>query len=355
MQKETNSTKKIIFIYLSMFLIVLATSVVLAMYFSYALKLKSENNGEKYDRYYVMITPDRNLDFWKAVYESAYEYGRTKGIIVELMGENLPEEYSVEELMEIAIASQTDGIIVYADESPEITELINKATEQNIPVVTVYGDNTQSLRCCYVGVGSYNLGREYGKQLANMLADMEASLAEDEPKNVKLDVAVLVNIDEENSNQNLVWSGIQSFVESEENNLSGKINLSMKSIDNRNAFTVEESIRDLFKEEEVPDVIVCLNETDTECVYQAVVDYNLVGRVNIIGYYDSLTILKGISRNIIYSSITINTSQMGQYTLNALKEYNENGTTSQYVPIDVTVIDRDNVEDYLKMRGEAAE
>lgn len=355
MQNEKNTTRKAIFVYLIMFLIVLATSVVLAMYFSYALKLKSENGGVEYNQYYVMITPDRNLDFWKAVYESAYESGRSKGIMVELMGENLPEDYSVEELLEIAIASKTDGIIVYADESPEITELINKASEQNIPVVTVYGDNTQSLRCCYVGVGSYNLGREYGKQLANMVADMEASDDDGEPANVKLDVTVLVNIDEENSNQNLVWSGIQSFVESEENNLSGKINLSMKSIDNKNAFTVEESIRDLFKEEDVPDVIVCLNETDTECVYQAVVDYNLVGTVNIVGYYDSLTILKGISRNIIYSSVTINTTQMGQYTLEALREFNEYGTTNQYVPIDVTVIDRDNVDDYLKMKGEEVE
>ena len=29
-------------------------------------------------------------------------------------------------------------------------------------LVTLYGDNTHSARCSFVGVGSYNLGREYG-------------------------------------------------------------------------------------------------------------------------------------------------------------------------------------------------
>ena len=41
----------------------------------------------------------------------------------------------------------------------------DEAAAEGIPVVTLYSDNTKSKRCSYVGIGSYNLGREYGRQV----------------------------------------------------------------------------------------------------------------------------------------------------------------------------------------------
>lgn len=45
-------------------------------------------------------------------------------------GINLSQDYTREELMQIAISSGVDGIIVTADESDEMTGLINKAEEE---------------------------------------------------------------------------------------------------------------------------------------------------------------------------------------------------------------------------------
>ena len=73
--------------------------------------------------------------------------------------------------MQVAIASGVDGIIVTADESEEMTALIDRAMSEGIPVVTLYGDNTQSVRCSFVGVGSYNLGREYGRQVVKIVQE----------------------------------------------------------------------------------------------------------------------------------------------------------------------------------------
>ena len=126
-------------------------------------------------------------------------------------------------------------------------------------------------------------------------------------------------------------------------------------MDNRNTFTTEESIRDIFRSQETPDVIVCLNETDTNCVYQSLVDYNKVGKSAILGYYDSESILKGISRSVIYSTISVNTYQMGVYCVDAIKEYEEYGYTSQYMLTDVTLIDKSNVSDYLSENEEVTE
>ncbi|MCR5848497.1 MAG: substrate-binding domain-containing protein [Lachnospiraceae bacterium] len=370
MKKRRFSTRNIVLVYTVMIFIVAVGSLAVSLYFSRILKAgheKKDSYGDVYsssavndgsinfDRYYVMITADRELDFWQSVYKGAFEEGIKKGICVEMMGENLSDDYSDTDLMEIAVASKADGIIIYADESAEMRELIEKAVNEGIPVVTVYGDSANSTRCCYVGVGSYNLGREYGKQVVKIARESELSnTTASTHMNDVVKVAVLVNSYSDNSNQNLVWSGIQNAV-STENNTQTQIELSMAYVDNRSTFTAEESIRDLFRSKETPDVIICLNETDTNCVYQTLIDYNKVGKSTILGYYDSETILKGISRNVIYSTISVDTYQMGVYCVDAIYEYEEKGNTSQYMLADVTLIDKNNVSDYLKEETEVEE
>jgi ribose transport system substrate-binding protein len=122
-------------------------------------------------------------------------------------------------------------------------------------------------------------------------------------------------------------------------------------VDDTNAFSVEESIRDIFMEQDVPDIMICLNELTTTCVYQAVVDYNKVGDVSILGFYDSDTIVKAIDRNVIYATIAIDTQQMGSFCIDALTEYYELGYTSQYFTADIRLINKDNVSEYLE-KGE---
>ena len=321
-----------------------------------------------YDRYYVMITEDRKSSFWQSVYQGVYRKGLENNVYVDWMGENLSREYSREDLMRIAIASGVDGIIVTADEGEEITALIEEASAAGIPVVTLYSDSPQSSRCSFVGVGSYNLGREYGKMglylLANIIGSYDHSFTYEyrymEDGEVVLDqvggphsvmddpvkVAVLVNAYASDVDQNILYSGIQDTMENEK---STDIALEFVpiSIDNTNDFSVEESIRDIFMEKDVPDIIVCLDELSTTCVYQAVVDYNMVGDVNILGYYKSDTIVNAIDRRVIYATIVIDTEQMGGCCIEALQEYYDLGYTSQYFAADVTVIDHNNVAQYL--------
>ncbi len=156
---------------------------------------------------------------------------------VDLLGSTCLEEYSRSDLMRIAMTSGVDGILVESDESDEMSELIDEAVDRGIPVVTLYGDNTHSARCSFVGVGSYNLGREYGRQVLKLAA------AEDTEDPLK--VAVLMNAHALNSTQNIVCSGIQDALEQEK--LQGsEIQMSLITVDDTNTFSVEESIRDIF-------------------------------------------------------------------------------------------------------------
>ena len=264
---------------------------------------------------------------------------------VRLSG-SLLQGYSVEEQMEIAIASGVDGIIVTADENETLRKLIDRAAENGIPVVTLYGDNTQSARCSFVGVGGYNLGREYGRQALKIVQERLADMTER-----PIRVTLLVNSYANSLDQNIIYSGIQEAIEQERGD--AVIEISLQSVDDTNAFSVEESVRDIFMGGNVPDILICLNELNTTCAYQAVVDYNKVGVVSILGQYTSDTILNAIDRNVIYATVNIDTPQMGGFCIDALQEYHDLGYTSQYFTADISLITKDNVDEYL--RGEEPE
>lgn len=343
-----------------LFIVITAIIGVIAFRF-YMNSFKEVLDDKNYSQYYVMIAEDRKNSFWQSVYQGAYEAGQQEDIYVDLLGDNLSQNYSREDLMHIAISSGVDGIIVFADESDEMSELIDEAVAEGIPVVTLFGDNTHSNRCSFVGVGSYNLGREYGRQvlqIANEKKNGEKqyvtvrqedgdvySISNHEEGPVQ--VTVLVNSYAQDSGQNILCSGIQETLDREKEE-GTEIEMTIVAVDDTNAFSAEESIRDIFMKDELPDIIICLNELYTTCVYQAVVDYNKVGLVNILGYYDSDTIINAIDRNVIYATVSVDTMQMGAFCIEALKEYYELGNTSQYFTADITLINKDNVFLYME-------
>lgn len=372
---------------LTVLLIVITIIVGIIVFSYYFHHFSTEQDAGSYDRYYVMIASDTTASLWQPIYEGAYEAGLEENCYVDFLNGSFANtnDYSREDLMRVAIASEADGIIVEADESDEMTELINQAAAEGIPVITLYGDNTQSDRCSFVGVGSYDLGREYGRQVLKIAQERQDAgsitiytddeAAEDgalsnkrigsdrsftdvagqamvveEGGNQEANVMILVNAYAQDSGQNILCSGIQETIDKEKEK-GMDISLSLVSIDDSSSFAVEESIRDIFMEGELPDIIVCLNELCTTCVYQAVIDYNKVGQVNILGYYDSDTILRAIDRNVIYATIAVDTQQMGRSCVEALTEYNAVGNTSQYFIADIELIDKENVEQYMSIHG----
>lgn len=374
-QKKTEKKKKIgkrdrgiavLPLFLSAACVVLTVLMALYVLWFYRGGYQEEMAGETYDRYYMMITEDDKSAFWQSVYQGAVERALEENVYVDWLGKDHFRDYSVEQQMEIAIASGVDGIIVTASETEEMTELINRAADEGIPVVTLYGDNTQSARCSFVGVGSYNLGREYGRQAIKIIREKLVGVPEPQftmredggsietvAEEVKLGsaqrpirVTLLVNAYAKGLDQNILYSGIQETIEQERGD--AVIELSLQAVDDTNAFSVEESVRDIFMEDDIPDILICSNELNTTCAYQAVVDYNKVGVVSILGHYISDTILNAIDRNVIFATVDIDTRQMGGFCIDALQEYHELGYTSQYFMVDISLVSKENVDKYLE-------
>lgn len=324
--------KVIICFLLAIFILTIGSII----YFKYSIDkvITDEENSTVYDKHIAMIADDPEDTFWKAVYKSAKQAGDEQGYYVEMYGENLPIEYSKQELIRIAVDASVDGIVVEGDDSEQLMQEIARAEERKIPVVTVLSDSTQSARQCYVGVNSYNLGQTIGKQVLQNIDD-----------NVKT-VCILMNRNEADTSQNIVYSGISDVLGE---NKGTQYKIYATAIQDGGTFGAEETVRDIFlNEEQLPDVLICLDKISTTSACQAAVDFNKVGEVKIIGCYSSDTILEAIKKDVLQATVAFDTQNMGIKCIEAMTEYWENGHVSGYKPVEVRVITLGNVEEYME-------
>lgn len=295
-----------------------------------------ENGSAKtYDRYYALITREGNDSVWQEICEGGRTAGTESGSYIEWYGQNLNMSYTREELMRMAIDAKVDGIILEAGDNSTVRELIDEAESAGIPVVTVLSDCYGSGRQSSVGVGSYNLGREYGRQIIS-LADKDTRTA-----------LVLLDSNAEDTTQNVICNGIRETLANEGNHL--RITFEYAAVDSGSTFSSDESIRKLLVGlESLPDIIICLNEKNTLSTYQAVIDYNIVGRMAILGYDTSDTVLRAIEKQVISSTVAIDFQAIGEACVQALDEYIDAGYVSDYFTIEVNTVNSKNLKEYRK-------
>lgn len=301
--------------------------VLMTSYYGRIMKdagVSADELSQVYRYHYEMIVDNRNITFWNAVYENAREEALAHGAVLEIRGMESAEDYTKADYMDMSIASQVDGIILEYNGEEGLQEKIDEAVNKGIPVVTIVNDAPKSLRQSFVGINDYQLGQAYGEQVAK-LVDSDTRR-----------VLVLLNREQE-LGQNQLYAQINSAVE----NAGGdnEIKIRSRNIMSQSQFDTEEEIRSIFQAQEgPPEILVCLDEVTTECAYQALIDYNMVGEVKIIGYYTSKTIMEAVSKGLIPVTISMDVEQIGSYSIEALTEFWEVGRTNSYYTVDLNVV-----------------
>lgn len=317
-------------------LIIILLGTVIYLFGRYKLPVLNGVNISKageYSKHYVMISEDMTTSFWQSVYESAKNEAEPNDIYLEQIGNNLSEKYSMEDYLRISIASQVDGIIICPDESDNINELIDEAADQGIPVITILNDSIDTKRVSFVGMNSIELGLVYGNQIYKQITDGTKN------------IYILFHSSETNSLNDMIFNQIKKTLNEQLG--ENRVNLQPYYIANDSEFDSEEAIRDIFISSNiVPDILVCMDEVDTECACQAIVDYNKVGEVKIIGSYSSEIILEAIKKNLAALTVAMDTRQLGKQSVQALMEYQEMGYVNNYYNIDLHIINNENVDAY---------
>jgi len=297
------------------------------------------SNTKKYSRHYVLIMEDSESESCQAILQGCRQEGELKDAYIELLDSDLGDQYTRLDLINMAIEMGVDGIIVEADESEEFENMINLADANNIPVVTVGQDCMDSKRISYVGIGGYDLGREYGREIIRTAQKKDRK------------VLIFMDKDADDSMQNIIYNGIHETLINEGNHLN--MELEIVAVNAQSYFSADESIRNtLTNMEELPDFVVCLSEQDTMIMYNAIIEYNIVGELDVLGFYASENILQGIEKKILTSTVAINYSLMGEACVDALTEYQSSGVVNGYFLIDVHTINSNNIKEYMEREGD---
>lgn len=339
MKRLNKIDKRMIFVIL---LVVMVLTVMIAI--NYALerqisfKAGSASENDTYKYHIAMIGSDSSDEFWTSVYEGAKKAGIRQECYVENFGVDLSRAYSVQELLEMAIAAKVDGIMLKAEHGETMQGLIDEAVKLGIPVLTIQSDVPNSERISFVSCNNYALGETYGNQILEIIENDSKKLER------KKRVTVLVDSSDEASIPNLIFSGIKEATAS----VSDDMELSTVVINSSGEFESEETVRNLILSEEYPDVIVCLSSIDTISAYQSVVDYNMVGKVAIIGYHSSGETLAGIKKGIIRATVSINAEEMGAVGIGGLHKFITENYVSEYLSVTSELITSENVDEYIK-------
>ncbi len=289
-----------------------------------------QDEALEYEGHYAYIVTGEDEDFWKSVYNAAFDEASKSKVYLEDMSDSLGVNYGDTDLLRVAVNSKVDGIIYGGVTDTKAEELINKAVSEGIGVVLLQNDIESTLRQSFVGVNNYELGQMYASQIVEIMA------SEDELAQKK--VYVLTDRNASEGATNVITMAIEDYF-SEKYPRFPLPDINIIGINTEDSFSVEEDIRNLFLDEEnLPDIMLCLSSLYTQCAYQAIVDQNKVGDVQVVGYFAGRSVLEAVNKQIIYSTVSIDTWEMGRYSIQALNEFRQTGYTNSYMPVSTQVI-----------------
>lgn len=327
-----NRKKGLVVLVLCGLLGIIFLTLLTSSFYGFVLKkigVEHAENTRTYQYHYVMIIDNLDSPFWNDVYESVQKEAALHEAYVELKGKKQSSQYTTVDFMDMSIAANVDGILLEFTGEEGLEERINEASKRGIPVVTILNDAPTTERKSYVGINSYQLGQEYGNQILKILPENASEVR----------IIMLLHDNSIDSNQSQIFNQINNrMVTSKET--ADRIKAEVIKIPSGRAFESEEIVRNLFQNSQgPPDIIVCMDEVDTEAVYQAVIDYNRVGETQVIGYYTSKTTMEAVQKGTMAMTLDIDTSQMGQYSVQALTESIKDGRTNSFYSVDLEFID----------------
>lgn len=284
---------------------------------------------EKPDYHFSVIAPSSYDPFWNDVKKGAFKAAKDFNVAVEFNSPRFTNPEEELQYLNIAIASNVDGIATHVPDEAMFTNAINTAVKGNIPVVTVESDAKKSNRNAYIGDNNYQVGSVGGK----MVADATGGKAK---------VAIILNGYNPMSSdvsQNLRITGFKEAAKE----YKGNIDIAAIRISGMGIFSAGEIANELITNNPQINAIFCTNPRDTIGVTQMIVDLNKVGQIKVIGFGSYTEIIRYIQKDVIYGSVVSNPTDMGYKAIKALVELKKSKQTSAYVDTGVYAVTKSNV------------
>lgn len=225
---------------------------------------------------------------------------------------------------EMAAYTGVDGVVVcpYLDDKTARRQL-EKLSANGIPLVIMNHNVPTDAPWPYIGANNFDVGRKMGS-VARRVAGSDPHLAV-----VYSDKSPGIYAERE-----LVEMGIRTAM----GNLLKAPLMSLKT--NRNPLDAEAMTYRLLRSSPEINAIIFTDANDTIAAAQVLIDMNLVGHVQIVGFGDEESILEYIRKGIVAATIAVNPEKIGYDAVKSLASLCSTGYTSTSIDTGVEIVDR---------------
>lgn len=146
----------------------------------------------------VLISQELDNYFWRSIEQGARKAAEAHGMRLDYIGPNRINPSDQIRLLDKTIAAKADAILIQGINDPTYRQLIDKATEAGIPIITVDTDEPDSRRLAYVGTDNEGAGKRMGELVVQASGE-------------RGDIGVLIS-NEHVENQRLRLAGFRSVI-----------------------------------------------------------------------------------------------------------------------------------------------
>ena len=127
------------------------------------LETGTDAGQQQLNKHVVLIAQELDNPFWRTVEQGAKEAAAQRDMEIEYTGPIRINPSEQMRLLAKAIASKPDAILTQGINEPRYNELVSRAMDQGIPVITVDSDAPDSRRFAYVGTDNRAAGVQMGE------------------------------------------------------------------------------------------------------------------------------------------------------------------------------------------------
>jgi len=224
--------------------------------------------------------------------------------------------------LEIARYTGIDGLAVYPYQKDDaLLSSLGKIYDAGIPVVQIENRMLNRPEAVFIGTNSFDFGKAIGRLTLPY-----------EERNLRIAIVYSDKNPGPMAEGSLLEMGIKSILGMRVSSLR-----SFKT--SQNPLDAERLAYDLLKGKEGFNLIVFTDANDTLVAVQAIIDMNLVGAVQVIGFGDDPVIKGYVEKGIILGSVVRDPYHIGFNAVMALAEIKRSGNTSAFVDTGISTLE----------------
>lgn len=303
-----------------------------------------------YSDQYYMVATNIKLPYWQAANNGLMKAAAQYGVKAEMRGTDTFDPQGEVAEFRTAVARKPAGILVSVADPAVMQGEIDKAIDAGIPVLTVDSDSPNSHRLYFIGTNNLQAGRLGGQRIVEKLHG--------KGNVVFFTMPGQPNLDERLKGYKDSFSGSPGINIAQVVNIKG---------DSGNAFDNTQALLAKTGKEKI-DAFICLEASSGKDVAEALKRGNATDRELVAMDVDEAT-LNLVKEGVIDSTVAQKPFTMAYFGLkqivelheNPLKQLDKDYETDSFSPVPAfvdtgtTLVDKNNVDLFLRARQESAQ